>query len=231
MAAVIRHEPASSRDRYNIYVIVHKGLRGFMTDVLMRWGRVDVADDCERGQAVEQARELLALCKGHLQHENGVLHPAIERVRPGFTARIALEHAGHEAEITLLEAQLAELVDAPPAQHAPLAQRFYQRLSGFVAENLEHMLVEETENHRALIEAYSDEQVLGLEQAIVASMPPEKTFTWLRWMIPHINATERAFMLGGMKAGAPAEVFAGVMALAREVLSQRDYYKLERALA
>jgi hypothetical protein len=38
-------------------------------------------------------------------------------------------------------------------------------------------------------------------------------------------------MLGGMKHGAPPEVFAGVMALAREVLTQRDYYKLERALA
>lgn len=49
-------------------------------------------------------------------------------------------------------------------------------------------------------------------------------------MIGHINATERAFKLGGIKHGAPPQVFNAVMGLAREVLSQRDFDKLELAL-
>lgn len=233
MAAVIRREPEpiSARARYNIYIIIHKALRAFMTDVLLRWGRMDVADDCERSEAIEQARALLAMCRGHLQHENDFVHPAIERAQPGFTTRLAEEHVQHEAEIAHLEASLVELIEAPAPHRAALAQRFYRELSAFVAENFEHMLVEETENHRALTEAYTDEEILQIEHAIVASLSPEQAFTDMRWMIPHINASERAFMLGGMKQGAPPEVFAGVMALARDVLSQRDYYKLTRALA
>ena len=50
-------------------------------------------------------------------------------------------------------------------------------------------------------------------------------------MIPQINASERAWLLGGMKRGAPPEVFRLVIELARETLSQRDFYKLEKALA
>ena len=93
------------------------------------------------------------------------------------------------------------------------------------------MVVEETDNHRALIEAYSDEEVLAIEHAIVGSLSPEESFAGLRWMIPHINASERAFLLGGMRRGAPPEVFKLVMELACEALSQRDFYKLEKALA
>jgi hypothetical protein len=202
-----------------------------MVDVLVRWGRMDVTDDCERAETIEHARALLAMCKKHLQHENGFVHTAIERVSPGFTARLAQDHVEHEIEIARLESWLVALIEGPAELREMLALRIYQQLSAFIAENFEHMLVEETENHRALTEAYTDEEVLGIEHAIVASMSPEESFAGLRWMIPHINASERATLLGGMKRGAPPEVFAGVMALARDVLSQLDYYKLERALA
>lgn len=232
MAAVIRREPGTDpRARYNIYTIIHKGLRGFMTDVLMRLGRMDVTDDFERVVAIEQARALLATCRSHLRHENEFVHTALERARPGFTARIAQEHVEHEAAIAHLESKLAELFDAPVASRAAVAQSLYQALSVFIAENFAHMVVEETENHRALVEAYSEEEVMDIEREIVASLSPEDTFATFRWMLAHSNASERAFLLGGVKHGAPAEVFAALMGLAREVLTQRDYYKLERALA
>ena len=112
-----------------------------------------------------------------------------------------------------------------------LAAELYIDLSNFVAENFEHMAVEETHNHALLTRRFSDDELLEIEHRIVAWMTPEELMVDLRWMLPHINADERAAMLGGMKRGAPPEVFGGVMALARDVLTQRDFYKLERALA
>jgi hypothetical protein len=202
-----------------------------MTDVLMRWGRIDAADDCELIETYEQTTGLFAACKSHLEHENDFIHTAIERVRPGFTAQLAHEHVEHVAAIKRLESTLGEVLTSALPDRQALAHRFYQELSVFIAENFEHMVVEETENFRVLVEEYSDAEVLGIEQAIVASLAPEESMAFMRWMIGYSNASERAFMLGGMKLGAPPEVFAGVMALAREELTQRDYYKLERALA
>lgn len=217
--------------RYNIYTIIHKGLRAFMSDTLLKTGRMDVNDDAERAQTVEQVRALLAMSASHLRHEDEFLHSALERARPGSAARTAEEHHGHEAAIAALEVELARLEAASLQRRDVLARQLYLHLSAFVAENFEHMIVEERDNHAMLIEAYSDEEVLSIEHAIVASLSPEESFAGLRWMIPFINSDERAFLLGGMKRNAPPEAFQAVLGLARDMLTQRDYYKLERALA
>lgn len=221
----------TAEHRYNIYAIVHKGLRGFMTDTLLRWGKADMNDEQERIAVIAQVRGLLDMCMGHLQHENTFVHPALEAARAGAAAQTSHEHVEHETEIAELRAQLAAVESAREPRRAMLAQQFYLRLSAFVAENFEHMIVEETDNHAVLIAAYSDAEILAIEQRIVAAIAPDKSFIGLRWMIGHINATERAFMLGGMKRGAPPQVFNAVMGLAREVLSERDFNKLEVALA
>ena len=153
-----------------------------------------MADDCERADAIQQLQALLNMCRGHLKHENDFVHPAIEKALPGATARISREHVEHEQEIDHLEALVSVLQSAPPAERTALARRIYRELSLFVADNFEHMVSEETDHHRALIEAYSDAEVLAIEHAIVASLSPEESFAGLRWMIPQINASERALL-------------------------------------
>lgn len=234
MAALsqVRVAPRSDLDpsRYNIYAIVHKGLRGFMVDVLLKLGRMDVTDACEREQVLQQLRGLLAMCRGHLQHENDFVHPAIARCDARLSARTAHEHVEHVAHIEALSRQIAQLEAADPVRRAMLARRLYLDVSAFVAENFVHMVAEETENHEALIRACTEEQVFEIEHRIVAALSPEESVQGLRWMLLHINAGERAALLGGMKRNAPPEVFDSMFELARQALSQRDFYKLEMAL-
>lgn len=233
MSAVLKGVVSASAasPRYNIYTVIHKALRAFMADTLLKIGKMDVNDDGERAEALAQLRGLLAMCDSHLRHENEFIHTAIEKARPRATARTAEDHRHHEAALAELDREIARLESTAAELRPVLAQDLYLSLSGFVAENFTHMITEETENHAALIGAYDDSQVLALEQSLVASLGPEEKFTSMRWMIPHINAGERAFLLGGMKRHAPPPVFAAVLGLARERLTQRDFYKLERALA
>lgn len=235
MAALSQTQAVSHENldesRYNIYAAIHKGLRGFMADVLLKLGRMDVTDACEREQVLTELRGLLAMCRGHLQHENDFVHPAIARSDAQLSARTAHEHVEHVAHIEALGRQIAQLESAGSARQAALAQALYLNVSAFVAQNLAHMVVEETENHGALIRACNEEQVFEIEHRIVASLSPQESVESLRWMLAHINAGERAALLGGMKRNAPPEVFDSVFELARQVLSQRDFYKLEMALS
>jgi hypothetical protein len=64
--------------------------------------------------------------------------------------------------------------------------------------------------------------VLGLHQAIIASIPPEEMARSLAIMFPAMNVDDRCELLGGMQAGAPPEVFAGIWALAGSVLAEGD---------
>lgn len=229
MNAVLKQtDPAT---RYNIYRVIHKGLRAFMADTLLTWGRVDVNDDAECAEAVKQLRGLLTLCKSHLDHENQFVHPALEQARRGAAKRTAEDHVHHEQAIAKLEEEVARFEAAPITARAVLADRLYLHLSKFIAENFEHMLTEEIDNQAELIAAYDDAEIMNIEHAIVATLGPEEAYVGQYWMIPNMNATERAAVVGGIKQNAPREVFEMVLGIARERLTQRDFFKLERALA
>ncbi len=221
---------ANTPARYQIYSAVHKGLRALMADTLLRVGKMDAEDSCETAQTLEQLSNLLTLCRSHLEHENAFLHPALERARPNAALNTAEEHIEHLHAIADLERQLIAADAATGGERAAAMHRLYLQLATFVAENMQHMHGEETDNNAVFLQYYSDAEVMALEAELVSHIPPAEMAVWLRWMIPHMNAAERLHMLGGAKLHAPRPAFEGMLALAREVLSERDWYKLERGL-
>jgi hypothetical protein len=233
MTTAIQHQQflAGEPSRYNIYVAVHKGLRGFMVDTLTQLGKVDVADECEFTAVIEQVSSLLETCLSHVHNEDTFLHPVMDRTRANSASATEHEHAEHLHAIDALQRQVAQLGAALPSARAFLTRSLYLRMSRFVADNFAHMVKEETENHEVLIAALSDAELLQIESAIVASHTPEQNMLFLRWMLLYMNTGERIFALRGMKQGMPPEVFQGVLEIARNNLSQRDFFKLEHALA
>ena len=61
-------------------------------------------------------------------------------------------------------------------------------------------------------------------------MPPEEMAKGLAVMMPAMNIDDRATLLGGMRAGAPAEVFQGVWSLVGSVLEVDDRQALAHRL-
>ena len=102
------------------------------------------------------------------------------------------------------------------------ALALYRELALLVAENLEHMHFEETENNAQLWAAYGDEELERIHQALLASVKPEIFSLGVRWMVPTMTPAERAGLLAHM----PAEVVLGT----RPLLGERDWAKLSAAL-
>lgn len=224
------HSPAPTR--YNMYGFIHKALRGFLGDTLLLLGRMDVTDAAETDAALAQARALLGFCRMHLEHENRFVHPALDACEPGSAARIAGEHVHHEQDIALLLDEV-DAVDATRGDRAAgeaAAQRLYRHMALFVGENLIHMDYEEREHNATLWAHYSDAQLLAIEGALVASIAPADHALSMRWMLPSLSHPERVRLLGRLRAHAPAVVFAGVLACARERLGARDWDKLSAGL-
>ncbi len=217
--------------RFDMYRPIHKALRAFMSDTLVAVGRMDTDDDSDVSITLEQARSLLAMLRVHLDDENRFVHAAMEARRPGSAARTAHDHVDHECALVELERLIDAVVTSAGADRASSALTFYRRLALFVAENLEHMNIEEHDNTAVLWAEYTDEELMALEASIVASVPPAAMAVAMRWMMSALNHDERVRMLSGMRHGAPAEVFEGVLAIARGNLSARDWSKLAAALA
>lgn len=219
-----------SPTRFDMYAFIHKALRAQMADALVAMGRLDVNDSAEFEPTLARVRALLAACASHLQHENEFIHPALEAQAPGAAHATADDHVHHVAQLEALESALAALEAAPLAERSARAHALYLKLAAFVADNLQHMQLEERDNNAALQAAYTDEELLALHDRLVASIPPQEMAATLRWMLPNLAAPERATLLGGIALSAPREVFNGMLILARQNLAPRDWMKLMMAL-
>jgi hypothetical protein len=95
-----------------------------------------------------------------------------------------------------------------------------------VADNFEHMAVEESRHNQALWAAYTDGELMELHGRIMASIGPQEMSETLRWMIPALTPVERAQLIGGLPPAAQAPVLAS----ARTLLNDTAWAKLCRAL-
>jgi hypothetical protein len=229
-ASEIREITAAQPPRVDMYGGIHKALRAFMSDTLLALGRMDVADELEFAQVTERVLELMDTCRAHLGHENEFVHTAMEARAPGSAARIAEEHINHELHIALIASGVAALRAQPAAARAGAAMQLYRDLAAFVAENFLHMNVEETQHNAVLWAHYTDEELAGIHDRILAHVSPAEMMVVLRWMVPFMNPAEREGMLAGMREHAPAPAFQAALDTVRPHLAAREWEKLEAAL-
>lgn len=216
--------------RFDLYGPIHKGLRHFMHDTLWRVGHLDPHDDAECDETLAQLDSLLALLHSHVQHENDHVHSAIEARQPGGSRQTAADHIEHLEALQQLGQLAARLKRTRGGERAQQASRLYRSLAQFVAENLEHMAVEESTNNALLWALYTDAELHEIHGRILASVGPEEMALVTRWMSAALNAQELAEVFGGMRASAPREAFDALLAIARASLDARRWAKLARAL-
>jgi len=217
--------------RFDIYGPIHKALRAVMGETLTAVGRMDALDEDDTAAALARVRTLLTLARAHLKHENDFVHAALEARRAGSSTRTAHEHEQHVHTIGALEAQVERVESVSGPARMDAVGRLYRALALFVAENFEHMHVEETENNQALWDAYSDAELIGIQDALVASVAPQEMAEVMRWMVPSATPFERAVLLGDVQRKVPAEAFSAVLDIVRPHLAGRDWDKLMHALA
>lgn len=209
--------------RHDLYGGVHKGLRKAGCELLIRLGAVDPCDVREREALLASLRHHLSLAASHISHEEDNIHGPL-RQRGGSSDRVADQHDDHRAAFAALEALAAALETAAPGHEAAAGRRLYLAFAAHLAADLLHMHEEETVVAPALWAAFTDAELVALEGRIVGSMPPEENMAFLRQMIPAMNPSERAALLGAVQKDAPPEVFGAVIDFAvRPSLAEKAF--------
>ncbi|HYM32993.1 MAG TPA: hemerythrin domain-containing protein [Candidatus Cybelea sp.] len=217
--------------RFDGYHNIHKALRAVMTDTLFAVGRMDATDDCEVTRVVQQCRTLIGLCRMHLEKEERFIHPAMEARAPGSSAASAADHEHHAQQIEHVARDVNDLEAAEgDARHAAGAL-LYRSLGRFVGENFVHMNDEETKNNAILWRWYTDAELLAIESALVNSISPEAKGAAMPWLIKGLNPGERAEFLATVRGTVPEQVFAGMLASIKTLLSDLDWRKLSHELS
>ena len=217
-------------ERFNTYTAIHKALRNLMCDTLCRVGRLDVHDADEMTATLTQLDTLLTECTAHIEHENDFVHAAIEARLPAGSARTAADHLEHFESITALADESAALAAADADARPVLALRLYRHLALFVAENFQHMHIEETANAALLWAHYSDAELHAIHDRLVATLSPQEHLLVARWMVPASTPAERAGLFTELKTQTPPEAFLGVLMHVQPHLDASGWIKLSRAI-
>ncbi|EER59642.1 conserved hypothetical protein [Acidovorax delafieldii 2AN] len=216
--------------RLDMYAGIHKAMRALMADTLLGLGRTDVDDELAFAQAGERVLQLLEFCSAHLRHENTFVHKAMEARAPGSSGAIADEHAEHEHDIAALAEGVAQLRSCERMARPRAVQALYRQLALFVAHNFEHMHIEETLHNEVLWAHYSDEELMQVHNALVASIPPSEMMVVVRWLVPFMAPAERLAMLADMRQHAPAPAFEAVLHTVQPHLTQAEWRQLMQGL-
>jgi hypothetical protein len=214
----------------DLYRDIHKGIRTELFAVTTEAGSLDPAQGIGRAALASHVSQVVDLLVSHAEHEDGAIQPALEAHLPDLAERIEVDHLTLEARMDDLRAMGEEAAGLAVADPRARLHRLYLALASFTSDYLAHQDVEERVVMPALEVAVGVDAVVAMHQAILAGIPPEEMGRTLALMIPAMNLDDRAEMLGGMRAGAPAEVFEGVWGLARSVLDPADLVALARRL-
>jgi iron-sulfur cluster repair protein YtfE (RIC family) len=206
---------------HDLYRDIHKGIRAELFCITERAGNLDPADRSDRADLSARVHRVVELLVSHAEHEDGHIQPVLERHLPDLATQIEDDHERLEARIELLAEQAADLVDAG-GNARWRGHQLYVELASFTSSYLAHQDLEERVVMPSLETVVGPEGSLALHQAIVGSIAPADLATSLSVMLPAMNVDDRAELLGGMQAGAPAEVFQGIWGLAASVLEAHD---------
>jgi hypothetical protein len=214
----------------DIYKDIHKGIRRELFSLVERAGSLDPSVRSGRVDLAEQLDRTVELLVGHAYHEDTYAQPSIEKFLPDLAAEIEGDHERIEGRLVRLQEMAYDSINVMPSAQRFAMHRMYLELASFTSEYLAHQDLEERLVMPALEKAVGPEAVLGIHGAIVSSIPPDEMATALALMFPALNIDDRAELLGGIRAHAPAPVFEGVWGLAGSVLAPPDFTALGNRL-
>lgn len=214
---------ADTTGRWDIYGPVHKGLRRAHAQMIQRLGCADFTGQVD--ELLKDLRAHIAMAAAHLTDEEVHIHTALESRAPGATALLTHQHDGHRLHMAELE-EAIRAVESGKDQS--VGRRLYLCFTRFVADDLEHMAEEETQTWPVLCAYFSDAELANIEMTIVSSLPPALSMAFMTAMVPAMNPQERAALLGGIKSGAPSDMYAQLVETAvRPTLPAADFARLE----
>jgi hypothetical protein len=211
---------------FDLYRDIHKAIRVALFEVVAEAGRLDPSDRPARIAHAGRVRDLVRFLVFHADHEDRSVEHAIQRVLPDRAEAIAVEHAVFERRMDNL-IELADLAfDTDRTDDRAAVHHLYLELAAFTSSYLAHQDMEERVVMPALWNALGLEPLLAMHADILQNISPDDMGWSLSMMLPAMNVDDRTEMLHDMRAEAPPEAFAGVCALASEVLETPDHIAL-----
>lgn len=211
------------------YDIPHKALRNAISQVITRAGNTDYSSLEETTLLAEHASEVFAMLHKHADDENEVVLKELNERVPGAANDNMEDHVRIEANQAKLESAIAYIhasVKDGKDMHED-GHKFYQELSAYYSDYLNHMAEEESEIQQLLWDNFNDDELIQHRIKIMARMQPGQLLTWMKYILPALNQRERIGLLSGFKASAPEAFYNQALETARPEMEESVWLKMQ----
>ncbi len=217
--------------RYNIFNQIHKALRALLYDSALLIQQTNFANPEEAELAIARVKFVMDYFDGHAEHEDRFVLPAIVQYEPSLVDAFEQEHV-EDHELAERLRQLVTEFEAAATAEAKLESglAIHYAFIAFMAFNLEHMNKEETVLNERLWRFYTDQEIIGINQQIVASIPPAEASGAFEWMMKGMNNVEITGWLKVVQKNAPQPVFNLLLDVAEKELSSDRFRIIQENL-
>jgi len=212
----------------NGYGFPHKGLRLALSRLVVVSGNTDYSDEASLNALKALAKEVVELLHLHAVAEDSVILPALEEREPGSAATNVEDHKVLEEEVAEFAKQLEGItIASEPASGA----MFYESVTRFFANYINHMAMEESDINALIWDNFSDEEIMSWQGRIMSMLTPAQIASFFKYMVTALNPFERNIMMGGFKANAPAEFFNSVIGMLKEHMIESEHSQMVARLS
>jgi len=218
-------------NRYNMFSQVHKGLRALLYETALRLQQTDFNNMEEAEDALAQVAMVADLFDKHAHTEDTMVFTAIEQAEPSLVNAFEKEHEEDHALAQRLRGLLTAFAHAVSTDDKIIiGDTLIQSFTDFMIFNLKHMAKEEDIINKALWKYYTDIELHGITQKIVASIPPQHMAIFSRWMMRGLNNSEITQWLKEIKNNAPDFVFQALMQTAEQELNAQRWQLVQETI-
>jgi hypothetical protein len=219
-------------ERFNIFQLVHKGLRAALYQTALQLQQTDFTAEEETEEVLNRVKEIIMLFNGHAQNENTYIFPAAEEFEPSVVTAFRDEHM----EDMRLGQQLQNGIDKVTASKGMLAhivsgRELTEAFIEFMVFNLKHMAKEEDIINKVLWRYYSDDDIRLIAMRITQHTPPWIQEFYATWMLRGINDAEAVSWMKAIERGMPPVVFETILQKAEQELPGHRFNNVTTSLS
>jgi hypothetical protein len=215
------------------YDVPHKGLRNALSQLQLLAGKTNYANQNEVEQLYKLGGDVFKILTIHAIDENEITLTELEERCSGCSQHDMEDHE----QIQLIQDKLEKLLatiynNSKEGQDVSEdGEEFYLAFSEFHGTYLEHTAEEERVTQPMLWKYFTDEELASHRGKIMAKNTPQTLLIWFKFVIPSQSHKERVGLLTGFKKMAPEPFFNEGMQVIKQVLTEKEFDELGKALA
>jgi hypothetical protein len=217
--------------RFNVFLLIHKGLRAYMYDVSAGLQHTDFANATGFPHSLEKLGQLLEVFDKHAHHEDNYIFSMLANCNPQLREEMEQEHVTDHALSTALRDLMAAYATATDSKEkGAIGSRICYTYNDFIAFNLTHLNKEEIVVNESLWKHYTDADILEANMRMLSTLSAEDMKTSAVWMMRGCNNTEINGWLSNVKRQAPPAVLAMLLGIAEQELPAQRFEAIQSSV-